>query len=169
MVIEGRENCIAILTKPRTALHRLSGRHRILRGNAPAAGCASEEKEIFAVSKQALATWMRRACGGEADTHAGMLVSAGGAARMVCCPHPAPRHYYPELFLVDKVLINHETNHYIEPRAMRQILGAVCNSFWMRSLRGFSHPLPDPPPLRRGGGFKLQTRPRRCLQLSVIH
>ena len=156
MVIEGRENCIAIhrkphtvlrclavqlrtvfgdapclklsvdgymaiLTKPRTALHRLSGRHRILRGNPPTAGCASEEKEIFAVSKQALATWMRRACGGEADTHAGMLVSAGGAARMACCPHPAPRHYYPELFLVDKVLINHETNHHTEPRAMRQI------------------------------------------------
>ena len=44
----------------------------------------------------------------------------------------------------------------------KQPLGAVCNSFWMRPLRGFSHPLPDPPPLRRGGGFKLQTRSSTC-------
>ena len=48
-------------------------------------------------------------------------------------------------------------------------LGAVCNSFWMRSLRGFSHPLPDPPPLRRGGGFKLQTRPRACSKSWESH
>ena len=46
-------------------------------------------------------------------------------------------------------------------------LRAVCNSFWIWPLRGFSHPLPDPPPLRRGGGFKLQTLPKGCLQLSV--
>ena len=37
----------------------------------------------------------------------------------------------------------------------------------LRSLRGFSHPLPDPPPLRRGGGFKLQTAPRACLQFVL--
>ena len=42
-------------------------------------------------------------------------------------------------------------------RLSAYILGHHRNSFWIWPLRGFSHPLPDPPPLRRGGGFKLQT------------